>query len=134
MHLSNLVAFLSRLDQMFEKTKEAQTASLSELQNELKSLKSLLVSRNASTAAAAAPTGTPRPYSPYSATPNQGSEANKAASSPFNFGDNPKPSIPAWQLAPSDYTASSPPQKATIEDTKTEGYNVDSAAAASIVQ
>jgi peroxin-14 len=100
---------------MFEKTKEAQTASLSELQNELKSLKSLLVSRNASSNASAA---IPRPYSPY----GQSGDASNGASSP-------KPSIPSWQLASNDSTttASTPDaaSKTTNEDAKT-GYKIDS--------
>lgn len=103
---------------MFEKTKEAQTASLSELQNELKSLKSLLVSRNASSAGSAS---IPRPYSPYSATNGHDTASNGASS--------PKPSIPAWQLASNEST--SPTLKTTTEDTKTEGYKVDSSSAAS---
>lgn len=98
---------------MFEKTKEAQTASLSELQNELKSLKSLLVSRNASSNASI-----PRPYSPY----GQSGDAHNGTSSP-------KPSIPSWQLASNDSTtASSSPDaasKTTAEDAKS-GYKIDS--------
>lgn len=56
---------------MIEKNKEAQTQSLSELQQELKSLKALLLSRGPTT-------GPATPSLPY--TPA-------------------KPSIPAWQLA-----------------------------------
>jgi peroxin-14 len=98
---------------MFEKTKEAQTASLSELQNELKSLKSLLVSRNASSGGS---TAIPRPYSPYGSNGQAGDASNGALS--------PKPSIPAWQLASNDSVAA----VKTTEDAKTEGYTVDSPA------
>lgn len=58
---------------MIEKNKEAQTQSLGELQQDLKSLKTLLLSRTPSTA-------TPAPPLP-------------------NF--PPRPSIPSWQLSPS---------------------------------
>lgn len=56
---------------MIEKNKEAQTQSLGELQQELKSLKTLLLSRTPGTS-------TPAPPLP-------------------NF--PPRPSIPAWQLS-----------------------------------
>jgi peroxin-14 len=59
--------------QMIEKNKEAQTQSLGELQQDLKSLKTLLLSRTPSTA-------TPAPALP-------------------NF--PPRPSIPSWQLSDS---------------------------------
>jgi len=58
------------LPKMIEKNKESQTQSLGELQQELKSLKALLLSRGPSMSAAPSP--------------------------PLNFG---RPSIPAWQLA-----------------------------------
>lgn len=115
-------ADLNSIQQMFEKTKEAQTASLSELQNELKSLKSLLVSRNASSGASAA---IPRPYSPYGANNGQAADASNGASSP-------RPSIPSWQLASNDSTNASSPDatasKTTAEDAKTGGYKIDSSA------
>lgn len=73
------------LPKMFEKTQAAQADSLKDLQTELKSLKSLLVSR--STGASA-----PRTYgSPAAAS----SPRAETASGPFGI----KPSIPAWQLA-----------------------------------
>jgi peroxin-14 len=112
---------------MFEKTKEAQTASLSDLQSELKSLKSLLVSRNASSGSASL--AIPRSYSPFNAASNQinGSENANGTSSP-SF-QTSKPSIPAWQLASTNdsaSSASSPKAPATAEDSKTQGYTVDS--------
>jgi peroxin-14 len=58
---------------MIEKNKEAQTQSLGELQQDLKSLKTLLLSRTPSTSTAAPPL----PSFP------------------------PRPSIPAWQLSSS---------------------------------
>lgn len=89
------------LDSLFEKSKQAQTNSLSELQSELKSLKSLLVSRGtvggATGGAALAP---PRPYGVggYGAgsygSPTIGTPTGDA--SPPHI---PKPTIPAWQLA-----------------------------------
>ena len=72
-----------RTPQMFEKTQSAQAASLTDLQAELKSLKSLLVSRSTGPTA-------PRTYgSPATASPRH------EAPSPFGG----KPSIPSWQLA-----------------------------------
>jgi peroxin-14 len=56
---------------MIEKNKEAQTQSLGELQQDLKSLKTLLLSRTLSTSA---------PAPPLPSVP-------------------PRPSLPAWQLS-----------------------------------
>ncbi|KAK0555877.1 peroxisomal membrane protein pex14 [Tilletia horrida] len=104
---------------LFTKTKEAQSASLQDLQSELKSLKALLVSRNGpaaqpppSPSAIPVPTnGAPaRSYSPAPPTngyPHAGAAAAPAApASPSvssHTGGPPlfssKPSIPAWQLA-----------------------------------
>lgn len=67
--------------QMIEKNKEAQTQSLGELQQDLKSLKTLLLSRAPSTA-------TPIPPLP-------------------NF--PPRPSIPSWQLSDSSSNGTVPP-------------------------
>ncbi|UZJ52309.1 hypothetical protein CBS101457_001629 [Exobasidium rhododendri] len=126
---SEVEGMKSSLATMFEKTKEAQTASLSDLQSELKSLKSLLISRNASTGPSSA---IPRPYSPYSVNnQHNGTDAINGTSSP-SFTPS-KPSIPAWQLASSNDAAppSTSPKIATAEDSKTEGYTVDSSASSS---
>ena len=65
---------------MIEKNKEAQSQSLGELQQELKSLKALLLSRSP-------------------ATPSM----------PSISGLQTKPSIPAWQLAGGDSRSTTPP-------------------------
>jgi peroxin-14 len=65
---------------MIEKNKESQGQSLAELQQELKSLKALLLSR-----------GTPLPTSPSTPIPSIAA----------------RPSIPAWQLAGIKPTSSS---------------------------
>ena len=72
--------------QMIEKNKEVQSQSLGELQQELKSLKALLLSRGPAT-----PSTPPVPNFP-------------------SFPSYPtKPSIPAWQLAAGDNRSSTPP-------------------------
>ncbi|KAF8585573.1 hypothetical protein K439DRAFT_1409943 [Ramaria rubella] len=86
------------LPKMLEKNKEAQAQSLAELQQELKSLKTLLLSRGPSLSGAA----TPPPFSTLSG----------------------RPSIPSWQLAGADTFASgstSPakPPLASGSDSKT---------------
>lgn len=70
----------SPIVQMIEKNKEAQSQSLGELQQELKSLKTLLLGR-----------GTVTPSTPSIA------------------GLQTKPSIPAWQLAGGDNRSGTPP-------------------------
>ncbi|PWN52164.1 hypothetical protein IE53DRAFT_327206 [Violaceomyces palustris] len=111
------------LNSMFEKTKQAQTNSLSDLQAELKSLKSLLVSRGsmgtgiggvgggaataASTSGVGSTIGGGRPFGP-NVNGNAFAGSFGSTSSP-SFGPTsgestpptilPKPSIPAWQLA-----------------------------------
>lgn len=101
---SEVDAMKDSLARMFEKTKEAQTASLSELQSELKSFKSLLVSRNSaapqsglsSSVSAGGLAG--RPFSPFGANVT----ANAGEGSPsFTNTSSSRPSIPAWQLADS---------------------------------
>ena len=69
--------------QMIEKNKEVQSQSLGELQQELKSLKALLLSRGPATPS------TP-PVAIFPSYPT-------------------KPSIPAWQLAAGDNRSSTPP-------------------------
>jgi len=113
--------------QMLEKTREAQAASLTDLQTELKSLKSLLVSRGSSIASrptyglnasnnnpsgSTSPSFNTEPASTSSANGNGNGNGNPPSSpnhqtsgipvptnptSPLPFGT--KPSIPAWQLA-----------------------------------
>lgn len=86
--------------QMIEKNKEAQSQSLGELQQELKSLKAVLLSRGP-------------------ATP----------SSPPNFPSFPsypaKPSIPAWQLAAGDSRSSTPPAPVLSTSLNGKGKEVD---------
>ena len=65
---------------MIEKNKEAQTQSLGELQQDLKSLKTLLLSRTPSTST---------PVPPLPIFP-------------------PRPSIPSWQLSGSSASAANP--------------------------
>ncbi|EST05839.1 Peroxisome membrane anchor protein Pex14p, N-terminal [Kalmanozyma brasiliensis GHG001] len=102
------------LGSLFEKSKQAQTNSLSELQSELKSLKSLLVSRGTvggqGAGGGAVP---PRPYA-YGAgaygSPTIGTPTGE--SSPPHV---PKPSIPAWQLAGAGSTTNGTASTATKE-------------------
>jgi peroxin-14 len=82
---------------MIEKNKEAQSQSLGELQQELKSLKALLLSRG--------PATPPAPSIPS-----------------FSV----KPSIPAWQLAGSDSRSSTPPVPAFSPTPNSKGKEVDS--------
>ena len=84
--------------QMIEKNKEAQSQSLGELQQELKSLKALLLSR-----------GPPTPSTPTIPS----------------FSGYSKPSIPAWQLAPGDSRSSSPPVQALSPSPNGKGKEVD---------
>jgi peroxin-14 len=77
---------------MMEKQTSSQQTSLSELQTELKSLKSLLVSR--------APSA---PRYGAAASSGNGPSSPGGAASPRPDG---KPSIPSWQLAGSASTAS----------------------------
>ncbi|KDN39243.1 hypothetical protein K437DRAFT_239619 [Tilletiaria anomala UBC 951] len=93
------------MPKMFEKHREAQTSSLAEVQAELKSLKTLLVSRGA---AAAGPSGIPaigRTSTPtYGASKDSdalAASSSGSASPAKGYALPPpvKPSIPAWQLA-----------------------------------
>jgi len=101
------------IQQLIEKTKEAQTQSLTELQQELRSLKSLLVSSRSSTSL---PSGR--------VTPDQSSDSTggpRFGKTPFGIGSTPRTNgLPAWQLAGHDQlskSASSPslPTDATTE-------------------
>jgi peroxin-14 len=71
---------LTATHQMIEKNKDAQTQSLGELQQDLKSLKTLLLTR----------------------TPNTSVPAPPLPTFP------PRPSIPSWQLAESSASPSTP--------------------------
>ncbi|SJX66077.1 related to PEX14-peroxisomal protein involved in protein import-peroxin [Sporisorium reilianum f. sp. reilianum] len=92
------------LGNLFEKSKQAQTNSLSELQSELKSLKSLLVSRGTvggqgggmHGAGAAVP---PRPYGVGYGAGSYGSPTIGTPTGDASPPHIPKPTIPAWQLA-----------------------------------
>lgn len=113
---SEVDAMKESMARMFDKTKEAQTSSLNELQTELKSLKTLLVSRNAATAGGGTPqigaasAGTnassgvqpSRSYSPFAQ--NVDNLSTSASSPSFT---STRPSIPAWQLADSSSSAAS---------------------------
>ena len=83
---------------MLEKNKDAQSQALLDLQQELKSLKTLLLSRS----------GPPVPSLYSSSTPPTGGAA------PL-----PRPSIPTWQLAsPRTEPANAMPTPATIDKGK----------------
>lgn len=126
---SEVDAMKDSLARMFEKTKEAQTASLSELQNELKSLKSLLVSRNSAapqaglTSSVSAGGLAGRPYSPFGAPVT----ANTGDSSPaFTNTSSPRPSIPAWQLADSSNSTAATKSVTADEPTGTSAAQAGS--------
>lgn len=88
--------------QMLEKQKDAQTASLTDLQNELKSLKSLLLSRRpeASSSGSTTPTPAPAPApAPAASRTSSGSRFGYTGSPAFAGLGNRPPGIPAWQLA-----------------------------------
>ena len=88
--------------QMIEKNKEAQSQSLGELQQELKSLKALLLSRGPTT-----PSTPPVPSFP-------------------SFPNYPaKPSIPAWQLAAGDNLSTTPPVPAPSPSLNSKGKEAD---------
>lgn len=113
------------LGSLFEKSKQAQTNSLSELQSELKSLKSLLVSRGT----VGGPTagmhagGAPAPPRPYGVGYGAGSYGSPTIGTPTGDASPPhipKPSIPAWQLAGagSSSGAATPSKAPEVEQTK----------------
>ena len=81
---------------MIEKNKEMQSQSLGELQQELKSLKALLLSRGPATPS----------------TPSIPSFPSK-------------PSIPAWQLAAGDSRSSTPPVTAPSPSPNGKGKEAD---------
>ncbi|EPQ30777.1 uncharacterized protein PFL1_01678 [Pseudozyma flocculosa PF-1] len=112
------------LGTMFEQTKQAQTNSLSELQTELKSLKSLLVSRGSMGAGGAAGGAPPAPaygtgrmyssgYGPGYGSPSLGTPGEVTPP------QLPKPSIPAWQLAGAGSGSPSTPSTTATTTTTT---------------
>jgi peroxin-14 len=119
---SEVDAMKDSLARMFEKTKEAQTASLTELQSELKSLKSLLVSRNSAAPQAGLSSSVSagglagRPYSPFGAPVTANTEE---ASPSFTNTSSPRPSIPAWQLADTSSNTTATTTKSTVADEPT---------------
>ncbi|KAJ3148473.1 peroxisomal membrane protein pex14 [Geranomyces variabilis] len=124
------------IPQMLDKSKEAQTAVISDLQAEIKSLKSLLLNRripmSATPSSASLPssgepaaTSTPPATGTYPALPSSGSPtpatsgfSNSRTGSMANIPT--KPAIPAWQLAAQQQqqllqqTASEPSQEETV--------------------
>ena len=117
------------LGSLFEKSKQAQTNSLSELQSELKSLKSLLVSRGTVGGQSGGMHGAtaPVPPRPYSVGYGAGSYGSPSIGTPTGDASPPhipKPTIPAWQLAGAGSTnsgAATPTSTATkeVETSKT---------------
>ncbi|PWN42830.1 hypothetical protein IE81DRAFT_301382 [Ceraceosorus guamensis] len=111
------------LPKMFEKTQSAQAQSLSDLQSELKSLKSLLVSRGGAGAGAGA--GASR----YS------SGVGGASSGISGGRDSPalgfKPSIPAWQLAGGSGSGASAAGSGTESNTPAKDAKVGATSASS---
>ena len=95
---SSVLCISSLVVQMIEKNKEVQSQSLGELQQELKSLKALLLSR-----------GTATPSTP----------------SVPSFVYPTKPTIPAWQLAASDSRSSTPPVPVLSPGQNDKGKEVD---------
>ncbi|KAJ9478748.1 Peroxisomal membrane protein PEX14 [Pseudozyma hubeiensis] len=109
------------LSSLFEKSKQAQTNSLSELQSELKSLKSLLVSRG--TVGGGSGAGVQPPPRPYGVGYGAGSYGSPTIGTPT--GDVspphvPKPSIPAWQLAGAGSTTGGAAATPQVESKKVE--------------
>ncbi|SPO25091.1 related to PEX14 - peroxisomal protein involved in protein import - peroxin [Ustilago trichophora] len=97
------------LGSLFEKSKQAQTNSLSELQSELKSLKSLLVSRGTVGGQSGGMQGAPVPPRPYGVGYGAGSYGSPTIGTPTGDASPPhvpKPTIPAWQLAGAGSTTS----------------------------
>jgi hypothetical protein len=121
---------------MLDKTKEAQATSLADLQQELKSLKALLLSRRTDTAtpnfssssqqqypASTSSSATPVPappasYSPYAASVASVDGQQMTRSPPLSHIANRPPGLPAWQLAgaptgPSAAAAAAPPSSSS---------------------
>ncbi|KAI7872116.1 peroxisomal membrane anchor protein conserved region-domain-containing protein, partial [Spinellus fusiger] len=95
--------------EMLDRNKESQSVILNDLQNEVKSLKSLLLSRR--------PTGSPSvldPTSPLETTPTGLSSRLSAA-----FNSTPRAGIPSWQMAATKPTPSTTESQAS-ESSKEE--------------
>lgn len=108
-------AIRKELGSLFEKSKQAQTNSLSDLQSELKSLKSLFVSRggmgggaNGANGSASTAGSTARPYRVGYGAGSYGSPAVGTPTGEVTPPQLPKPSIPAWQLAGASNSTSTP--------------------------
>ncbi|CAD6886204.1 unnamed protein product [Tilletia laevis] len=103
------------LPNLFAKTKEAQSASLQDLQSELKSLKALLVSRGTAAppqqqqqqpSSSTTPSINNTPSTPTAPTATNPAPASPSLAGPPFF--SARPSIPAWQLAGGSGSLSSP--------------------------
>lgn len=136
-----LTAVLTVLLQMFDKHKDAQSASLGDIQQEVKSLKSLLARRtdgsSTPTSSSTLPNSASSPslphsssYSPYVSpyTSSAGNQSRFGVSSSQTYGGqgssslasiaNRPPGIPAWQLPPtSSSSAVTPAPLAASTDT-----------------
>lgn len=98
-----------------ERNKEAQNAVLVDLQNEMKSLKSLLVSRRATSnvvdQVASAPTTPAAPTTPSAvASPTDGLSSRLSAT--IN-GSGARAGIPAWQMAAAQSSANNTTSSST---------------------
>ncbi|KAF9201336.1 peroxisomal membrane protein pex14 [Haplosporangium sp. Z 27] len=110
------------IPKLLEKNKESQAGTLNDLQNEIKSLKSLLMSRRPGPSGPGTP-GSPAPAAPWSSAPlGYGSAQSNpsiastptSATTPTTASNdlamnflNTRASIPAWQLANQKTTVSS---------------------------
>ncbi|KAI8070051.1 peroxisomal membrane anchor protein conserved region-domain-containing protein [Gongronella butleri] len=108
---------------MLDRNKEAESAVLSDLQNEIKSLKSLLVSRRSpgasliDQASSASSSPVSAPTTAAAATPNTDGLSPRLAAA---LGGANRPGIPAWQMASSpkpDASASPKTQDAPATQT-----------------
>ncbi|ORZ23973.1 peroxisomal membrane anchor protein conserved region-domain-containing protein [Absidia repens] len=104
---------------MLDRNKDAQSAVLNDLQNEIKSLKSLLLSRRApgsslleqgssnTAPAPASPSTSTTPTTAAAATPTTATEGlSPRLSAAFNS-SSARPGIPAWQMAAANKSSSS---------------------------
>lgn len=119
------------MPRMFESASASTATSLKELQNELKSLRSLLVSRTSinnggggSAGATLTSTGAvggnhvPNGSRPGTGVSSPCTGNSSPAPPPFGVGQSGfKPSIPAWQLAASDSEAGSKDKADELQDT-----------------
>ncbi|RSH87071.1 peroxisomal membrane protein pex14 [Saitozyma podzolica] len=94
---------------LIEKHAAAQSTSLSELQSELRSLKTLLQSRQAALSSNTSPGGPPRASSPHAngsaqgaATPGAGASETQRAANALLAPKGKGKGIPAWQMAGPD--------------------------------